>query len=133
MNSVPTLIDKKPLEDFMYLLDNKGDIRVLYSRFINGLDRIEAENLYSYDQSEDERITIQRQLLTMKKMIRDSHSGRKARPELVAKMMAEYRVRREIEFEPDTTMEQQVIYKAFIPLQLLIILIICLFACMKRK
>lgn len=117
----------------MYLLDNKGDIRVLYSRFINGLDRIEAENLYSYDQSEDERITIQNQLLTMKKMIRDSHSGRKARPELVAKMMAEYRVRREIGSEPEAIWNGQVIYKTLLPLQLLIIIVIYLFTCMKRK
>ena len=117
----------------MHLLDNKGDIRVLYSRFINGLDRIEAENLYSYDQSEDERITIQNQLLTMKKMIRDSHSGRKARPELVAKMMAEYRVRRDVDFEPKTIWNEQAVYRALFPLQLLIILVIYLFTCMKRK
>lgn len=129
---MPTLIDKKPVEDFMYLMDNRGDIRVLYSRFINGIERIDAENLYSYDQTEDERTTIRSQLLTMKKMIRDSHSGRKARPDLVAKMIAEYRVRREIDSEPNNVTNFQEIYKILFPIQLLII-IICLFACMKRK
>ena len=114
----------------MYLLDNRGDIRVLYSRFVNGLDRIEAMNLYSYDQSEDERTTIRRQLLTMKRMIKDARSGRKANPELVAEMIADYRVRRDTNV-PET--ETQVIYNFVLPLQLIVIIILCLFACMKRK
>ena len=84
----------------MNLLDHKGDVRVLYLRFITGLQRIEAENLFSYEQTEDERTIITTKLMEMKKMIRDSHSGRRATPIAVENMKAEYRVRREIAFTP---------------------------------
>ena len=84
----------------MNLLDNRGDIRVLNLRFMTGLQRIEAVNLFSYDQTEDERTIITSKLMEMKKMIRDSHSGRRATPEAVEEMKAEYRVRREVTFVP---------------------------------
>ena len=45
--------------------------------------------------------------MEMKKMIRDSHSGRRATPEAVEEMKAEYRVRREVTFVPKPVVESQ--------------------------
>ena len=122
---IPTLVDEKPLAEFMNYLDNKGDIRVLNLRFINGLARIEAENLYSYDQTFDEREIIAHKLMEVKKMIKNSHSNRKESPEDVAKMIADYRVRRSAEPE-EIKFDLQII------LLLPLLLIICLIIIKKR-
>ena len=125
---IPTLADEKPLTDFMNYLDNKGDVRVMHLRFINGLARIEAENLYSYDQSYDEREIIATKLMEVKKMIRNSHSNRKESPEDVAKMIAEYRVRRSAD-NPEYETTIQLRSPIFI---ISLIILLCLLLLKKR-
>ena len=68
---LPTLSDPMPLRDFMNLLEARGDIRVAHYRFMTGLQRIDATNLYYPNITRDEMDVIAYELANIKRSIRN--------------------------------------------------------------